>query len=770
VLANPMAATPGTKTTIDLPETVDELNEVWKAWMIALSEQQSGALAGDKPYREWARYAVVRGERKDAAELFEKGLTQDPEDAGLLADFGTFLADEKKTDRGAKLLRRALRSFEKAGDKKRVEEVEKTLRRLDSNLRRLERLEESLVADARSVVRQYIEQDFEMVAMELALRWGNDLDIPELFIEYEEAVRKEGRSLAEWRLAYNEENLDGWIANPSFSAQHMQMKGEWGKYDPRSFDYQFLGLDEVTSGDFSFEAELMGKREEVLFAGLIFGRKSQNAFHALFLYPPGDSELGYVDLASFYSPGDYDTWRHNPIEDKARKSGTTSGEWYKLRIDVTGNLVDVWVDDEFVVTQEFASRDVLRGSFGLVMSRGKVLFRNVRYLSRNPRDPSGRIDRRLRLGLDDGAEVAEAGMDWEVEENPEPSAGGSWIGKRPPFPKVQRWVQNERKSWKEGATCPQLLVLWSCEQNVIIPIDRWLNDLARRHEDIGLKIVNIASSANSGTGGGQAIDTCLESTPFPGAVGVDEWDPGAGVGRTFEDFSIRKFQLPRLLLMDVDGRVVWEGPPGFSRDVGWPREASLLEGPLQDLIERRKLKELGPWKERWARCDSGRDPAAMIALLAQARGLDPVFTSVRQAQARLATLEDRLADVDATVLLLQEAGGEPAIDVLLEWAKVLGHDPTLDKASRKIQNGAAAGAWKRAQGMLKPLRRKIEKGRSPGSTARTVEKLRTLPGSLPRRLADLLEAADGDDEEIARVFADAGNLPGRWLARDFLGW
>ena len=114
------------------------------------------------------------------------------------------------------------------------------------------------------------------------------------------------------------------------------------------------------------------------------------------------------------------------------------------------------------------------------------------------------------------------------------------------------------------------------------------------------------------------------------------------------------------------------------------------------------------------------------------------------------------------------AGGEPR--AALEWAQELGHDLTLDKASRKIQDGPAAGAWKRAQGMLKPLRRKLEKGRPPGSTASTVEKLRTLPGILPHRLADLLEAADGDDEEIVQALADSDNLPERWLARDFLGW
>ena len=769
VLANPMPPTKGTKSTIELPQTVAQLDDVWKKWLITLSEQQSGALSAPKPYLKWAEYAIKRGERSDAAELFEKGLSQNPEDSGLLAEFGNFLVEEKKIDRATKLLRRAMRGYQKAGDEKAADKVLAQLRKFDPQLRQLERLENKLAATARSTVRNYIDQDFEMVAMELALRWGNELDIPELFIEYEDAVRKEGRSLAEWRLAYNEENLDGWLKSQAFASDGLQLKGAYGKYDPRSFDYQFLGLDEVTSGDFSFEAELLVKREEVLFAGLLFGRKSQNAFHALFLYPPGDGQLGYVDLASFYSSSDYDTWRHNPVQDKAKAGGTSSGEWYKLRIDVTGNAVDVWVDDQFVVTQEFSSRDVLRGSFGLVMSQGKALYRNVRYLSRNPRDPSGRIDRRLRLGIDADADVAEAGMDWEDEEDPEPSADGSWIGKRPAFPKVSRWLKDERRNWKQGATHPQLLVLWSCEQNDVIPVDKWLSDLAQRYQGIGLKIVSIVSNANSGQSSGKSADSYLESFPFPGSVAVDEWDTANGIGRTFSDYSIAKFQLPRLLLMDVDGRVVWEGAPGFSRDVGWPGEQSFLEGPLEDLVAKRKLEELQPWKERWTqRKDAGA--GAMLALLEEAKDFDPVFPAVREAQARLETLENHLSDIDGTVLLLQEQGAEPAIEILMEWSKTLGHNVELSKASEGIAAGGPAKSWRRAKSMLKPLLRKIEKGTAPGSPASAVKKLRSLPGLFPALLADALEAAEDDPAALTELVLEAGSLPRTWLANDFLKW
>jgi tetratricopeptide (TPR) repeat protein len=771
VLANPMEPTKGTKSSIELPRTVKQLDAVWKDWTIALSKQQSGATQTSRPYLEWAEYAILRGERSDAREHFEKGLRQTPDDAELLFAFGELLVSEKKTDRATKLFRRALREFQESGSKKGVDGTLAHLRRIDPNLRQLEKLETQLAADARATVASYIDRGLELVAMDLALRWGNDLDIPELFTEYERAMRKEGRSLAEWRLAYNEENLDGWISNPAFKASGPLIEGEGGKYSPNSFSYRFLGLDEITSGDFSFEAEVLAEHGNVAFAGLIFGRKSLDAFHALFLYPPGENRLGYVDLASFYSPNEFDTWRHNPV---AKKDGRYGGEWYRLRIDITGNLVDVWVDDEFVTTQEFASRDVLRGSFGLIMGDGKVLFRNVRYLSRNPRDPSGIIDRKLRLGIDTTLATAEAGDDWEEQENPAPSSNGSWVGRRPAFPRVLRWVQDERRSWKEGASHPQLMVLWSCEQNDVIAVDGWLNDLARQYEEIGLLIVNVVSNDNSGQSSGKSVDEYLKSHPFPGSVGVDEWDDESGVGRTFRDYSVARFQLPRVLLLDVDGKVVWEGAPGFSKAIGWPQESSFLQKPLEDLIARRRLNELLPWLKRWQE-QTGTTDAAMnfeelIPLLGEAKGFDGIFPTVREAQARLKDIESLLGDLEATTALVAQHGAEPSLDVLLEWSRLLGHDIQAGKETRRAQKGPNAQAWKRAQGMLKPMLRKIEKGKPPGSPARAIEKLQGIPGRFPALLVELMAAAANDPEELTELVQNAEQLPQVWLLTELLGW
>ena len=53
------------------------------------------------------------------------------------------------------------------------------------------------------------------------------------------------------------------------------------------------------------------------------------------------------------------------------------------------------------------------------------------------------------------------------------AVNGSWVGLEPPFPSAKLWYQGERKSWDEARGYPQLLVMWSTEQNEQVTIDAW---------------------------------------------------------------------------------------------------------------------------------------------------------------------------------------------------------------------------------------------------------------------------------------------------------
>src|SRR6185295_11458483 len=133
-----------------------------------------------------------------------------------------------------------------------------------------------------------------------------------------------------------------------------------------------------------------------------------------------------------------------------------------LRVDVSGTIVDVWFDRRLVATQEFASLDVLRGSFGLFMGLGEAQYRNVRYLAREARDPAASIERKILM---ESLEKAKATA---------PRNDGSWLGRVPPFPEAVDWIGAPRKGWDEKGPVPTLLVLWSIKQNEIIPIHEWL--------------------------------------------------------------------------------------------------------------------------------------------------------------------------------------------------------------------------------------------------------------------------------------------------------
>jgi tetratricopeptide (TPR) repeat protein len=776
VLGNPAPPTKGVELPKDgspvaLPRTVAELDPVWRDWLTRLRDEQSGRLEVERPYHDWARYAVSRGDLRDALEHFEKGLVAAPDDVDLLADFADFLADRRKNpDRAAKLLLQAARLLEASEpvDGERLAAVDAKLRKVDPKRKSLERVRDEIETAVTGITQRYLADGLDMMAMDVAWRMGTDLQMPEMFEYFEEAARRAGTSLAIWKLAYDEQDLDGWAAagNETFRADGDHIAAEFGEYVPDNYEFRFLTLDTVTSGDFSMEVELRAELEKVTFAGLVFGKKSDTDFHALLLYPPGRasdgaSKAGYLDLASFYGDGSFKTWRHNPVRDERDADRSSAETWHRLRVDVAGRLVDVWLDGEYVATQEFPSLDVLRGAFGLITGTGEARYRNVRYLARAARDPGTAIERELRMEA-----LGASGQ----------SRNGSWLGMTPPFPEARRWILRERTSWQEVGPNPQLLVIWSIEQNEQIPIDGWLRWLAEEYGPLGLEIVSVVNAWDS-----KEIDRYLAEHPFPGTVALDRPPAKEGMGKTFETYAIDDFYLPRLLLLDVDHTVVWEGDPGFKVGVGWmPEEASYLEAPLQDLVERRGLRALVVWRERWRTVAEPAlahgDLAPAVAVLRQALELDwRAEPQVLEARTRWNALGTALDGIETTAEALAEAECEPALEMLLAWAELLERPlgGAAEKALRPHLRSGHVTAWKKALGMLSPLEKRLDGGKPIDDAAEVAERIARLGGRLPERLAEELTAAAASAEPeraLARCVRDAPTLPARWLAREHFGW
>lgn len=783
VLGRPLARTKGVdfeaaEHAIELPRTVDELTEVWKSWILQLRDEQAGKLEPERPWRDWARHAITRKDDEAAKEHFEKGVVATPGDAALHLDFARWLqqrggkgrAATRATDRAAKLALRALQILESAApvDAEQVKAAEALLVQLDPKRRTLERVLAQLEASAAGVAERYLAAERPRMAMEVSWRLGTELGFPRLFDVFERAAKSSGKSLALWRLAYNEEDLDGWLdaGNAAFAADGAEIASSFGDPAQERFDYQFLIADTVTSGDFSFEAELLAENNVLTFAGLVFGKKANSTFHTLIYYPGRAADARYavegrqaaVDLTSFYGPADYRIWRHNVLP------GTASG-WHKLRLDVVGRMVDVWCDGELVVSQEFASLEVLRGGFGLITGPGQARWRNVRYLARHPRDPGALIEREIvmqRLR----EEAARTG-------NP---VGSSYVGATPPWLDAVKWVREPRASFEEAGAVPQLLLFFSIAQNDRLPVDGWLKEFHERWKETGLEVMCVASPDDV------KVAEYAASRGFVGALGHDVRPRGRqSYGLAFERFFIPRFHLPRVLLFDVDGRVAWEGDPGYSFAEPWqPGAPSFLDTPMEELVAKRRLRELPAWRAAWFADGlpalKRGELAAALPLLLQAEqmsgALDPAVVAVRS---QMAIVRAAVVGIEGTADLVVRDGGAAALPALLEWAALLGA-PVADDAKKRLapllqgqDAKALAPLWAKAKSAVKAVLGKdgVKAAEPVLAAARAAE------GPIAACFAAQLEPAiaAGDASALASLLEAAPlRAGGAWLARERFGW
>lgn len=772
VLANPKPPLKGVDrdgaAEVALPKTVAELDDVWKAWILRLRDEQSGVLELTRPYAQWGRYAAANKDYVVAREHFEKGLVQNPGDYDLLLEFADLLsAHFEDTDRAAKLALEALYFLEQAPerDEKKIRDVERLLSKLDPRHETLAEVHDGMAAAARGVVERYAAAGYDTMVMDVAWRTGNDLKLEDMFAVYEEAVRRTKKTLAIWELAYNERDLEGWETGAGiFRADGTAIASSFEEFDEDRFDFRSLGLDRVTGGDFSIEVQVQAPKGEVNFCGIAFGRKDAANFHGLLLFPgkttaDGTADTGYVDLMTAHGSS-MKTWLHIPVETAPAADGRSRSEvWHDLRVDVVGRNVDVWFDGEMIGTREFPSRDVLHGGFGLVTGPGDARYRDVRFLARDARDPASAIERTVRIE--------------ELEARTGGAVGGSYIGKVPPFPRVKRWVQGERTSWGEAGHVPQLVVFWSKVQNDLVRIDRWLQHLHESYADAGLQIVLVGSTHDDA-----AVESYLADHPMPGAIAVDHLEPDAsGIGDSFELYFIRRFNLPRVLLLDLDHTVVWEGDPGFEVNVP-PVEPyeSFLDDPLKELLQRRKLVDLVAWRRQWS--ERGAELLAqgafleLLPALRKAAEFDPRFApEAGQAARSLRAVEAAVADLEGTGDSLASQGAEPALETLVEWATE-GLGMELEGRTKRALSSFVRSDNVRDWRMTVNDCEKWAKKADPRKAPELLDDLEKRSGAIVEALVtDLRAAADVEDWEAFTEHAKGAEArPARWLALEYFRW
>lgn len=770
VLANPEPPfdpkPPRDRAMARLPTTVDALNDVWKAWILDLRDRQSGMLTDSRSYLRWARFAQDAGRNEVAIEHYGKGLVDEPKNTELLLGLGGLLAESEEThDRAASLYRNALAIFERADppDTLAIAKAERMLTKLDPLKSNLTSLMDKLREEAIDLVGAYRDADQDEMVLDLSWRFGSAFRAPELLEEYAAAVRRRGSGLERWELAYNEETLEGWTAgSPVFKPDGTTLLGRFGTVQPGNYDFSFLTLDRVTSGDYTIEADVQIKRGKSSYAGFVFGQKSSSTFHGVLLFPERDvtgvSSSGYVDLMTSRGAGATQAWRHVPVKVARPAGSTSSGNWHKMRLDVIGKQVDVWFDGELVATHEFASSSTLRGRFGLVVGRGESEFRRVRFQLRDPRDPAASIEREIRLAK---AVKASGG-----------AIAGSYQGLVPPFPKIGNWVQGERHSWKDVGPVPQLVVYMSQRQNALVPVDAWLRDLAQRGKRFGLEILVVMPVED-----GQSMDSFLDEFPLPGSVGTDSREGTESKGSSFEAAYIERFNLPRLWLLDLDGAVVWEGDPGFAAGAPpLPPYPSYVDDPLSALVAKRRLAERMDWRTDWAvfgreALEAG-DLEQVLPLLQMATSFVP---ALEDELARAARIHERLianfADLEEVGRLLEEHFAEAAAETLVEWSPLFdGKRRVVSKALRGPLKSSNNKAWKAFLGHGKgfsPKRKKPEE-----AIERMIVELQAMGAPWTTLIVEELEVAVlGEDWEGAKEILDAaGKAPRAWLCVELFGF
>ena len=774
VLGNPSSPTKGVDGAgrKNLPRTVEELDELWKEWILQLRDEVSDRVKVERPYREWARYAQQRKEWTVAKEHFEKGVLEHPGDVELLVEFGELLAGRfKDSDRASKLALQALQVLESASepDEAHIREVAALLGKWDPKRRQIERIHVQLEATARGLATRYLDAGLPTLAMEVSWRLGTELGLPTLFEIFEQGLRAGGRSLALWQLAYDEQSLEGWAAAGSevWQPEGVELHSRFGDAKDDTYQFQFLTYDSPTSGDFSLEAELYAEGSICSFAGLVFGRKGDQDFHSLVYFPghAGDERYGrrarqdYVDLTTFHGGGSYEIVRHNPL-------GNNPPSWHTLRVDVIGTLVDVWFDGQLVVTHEFGSTQSLRGSFGLMTGPGQARWRNVRYLSRSPRDIGAKIERELTM-----KELAA-----DAEAKGEPLFGGSYLNQVPPFPIVERWVQDPISSWDELGPVPTVLLFFSIGQDRDLPVTPWLKWLVKEHENVGLRVIGIATWEDA-----DALDAYAREVEFPGSLAIDERS-GPGYGDTFERYAIHKFGMPRLLLLDVDQTVAWEGDPGFAFGDPWtPEFESYLATPLAQLISRRHLESIQDWIGRWRVARRALERGEMSQVWSVFEELDGLagaerIPEVGDAKRKLEILDAALVGIEVTAQALTREEADGALATLLDWAQARGKSPdaTTQKELRKVLGSRPSKDWasvlRAAEKALARMGDDAEKTLQAGHSL-----LADCEGRSGRLVAEFraeLEQAcsAGSPRQVREVVQSAGGIPARWLIREYFGW
>lgn len=707
---------------------IDEVDAIWKHWLLELREFQRGKAEHAKSLVELADLLLAAKDEDGAMEALEDAYLSQPSDPEVAWRLAKLCEKRKNTDRAAALYAEFAHELEQSSktNDERYAEARKKVERLDPLTSRLDRLEKDITKKALELARAYREAGMPMMAMTIAQRLGSQFPSDEAAALYRELAMESGKSLVRWQYAYDESTLDGWSVetNGEYSAYGNEIRAHVPKpkdrdLGPGQFVTNALTADVAFESDYSFETEVEIVPGDVELAGICFGRKDANDFLAVLLHPKG-----FLDLAASHGAS-WEVLDHRQVP-------LTKG-WHTLRIDVAGRMLDFWFDGKWVRAYEFPSEAVLRGAFGLVTGEGSTRYRKLRLRTRDPLDMSARIEREILMK--------------KVTSDSSMRTGFSFAGFTPPALTSARAVRGDAIDVTDPGHVT-VLVFWSRAQEKVMPTLAFVKHLASTYVPKGVRVVLVGGDRIDGG----SLERLIGEAPDGLRAVVDEG------GALFRAYGIKRggFGLPRAVVIDVDTHVTYEGDLGVKSGEGWKAGTpTYLDEPLDKLVTSRRLGELVTASEELERARGELEHHSLEAAFVTLRKLashpasmHPVIASAKRLLGEHEAAARKLVTEYEEMSRSYPVRTERMLD---EMQRVFADDAELVKAAKSARAAVRRLAvWRQANTAMQALEKAIEyrtAGRQ-SSADKQIDKVRKSAGV--REVDEALEAYERDGHEKAK--------------------
>jgi len=612
-------------------ETFEDFEKVFKAFILQVYDEYMGRAEVGRQYEARADELIDGGDLEKAKLFYEKALKKIANDPEILWKLAGVLEELGESDRAVGTLRKFLTQseFHGIGTDPRLKEAAIRIEKLDPLADRFKKIREQLEADLLAVAEGYREQGLYLKALEtareLAVAENPSIAARDFYLDVEE---ESGKSLEQWQVVFNETNLDGWWGEEisgQFTVEDEHLVGTvtdadvaapqgasttGGAKREKTIPYKLFFLDTPVPGDFSLEAEARAPEGCDLY-GICFGVRNKDSFQAVLLKHDGN-----LDIASF--DGAWFIRRHVPVY-------ISPAEWSSLRVDVRGNVLKVSLNGELLEELEFENPADLRGQMGILVGRGCAEYRNIRYLERNWRLPYRRIKRRFTSDFVDIGSIERA------------APGETYYrGEFPPPLKILLWHNREEVTLDDLVGKVVILAFWTTYQERSLPTLPLFEKITETTAGLDVELLIVSNDRPADFK--NYVDT--EGMPYPVALDYRH--------KTINDYAIPHVGLPHIKLIDMNGKVVWEGNPEWSK-----RHGSYLDQPLEELIKKRHLREIALCREEFPRASqalaAGRYAEA-YEIYKPFEKMDPSHPDVRFAQKELV----RICAAAAGLLTLAE--------------------------------------------------------------------------------------------------------------------